>query len=376
MNSQTEATSSTSQYLNAVNTNTWTNGRHAVRCVKIIEEAQDVKTFCFMAEQPVMFFFKPGQFVTLELEINGQQVMRSYTISSSPSVPYSFSITVKRVPGGEVSNWLHDKFSEGEEIAVHGPVGQFNCIDFPATKVLLLSGGVGITPVMSMARWFFDTNAEVDMTFVHSARTPRDIIYHRELEHMCSRINNFSLHLICERQEIGQSWAGYRGYLDQPKLEMIAPDFMEREVFCCGPEPYMSAVKALLKANGFDMSRYHEESFGATPNDIEQEALEHAEIASEEADALTSADLLEVQFTNTGKSIQVAPGETVHAAAAKLGMHIPKACGMGICGTCKVLKTSGEVTMDHNGGITDEDLEAGYILSCCSVPTTNVTVES
>ena len=214
---------SSDNYTHEITTKTWSNGRHLVRCVKVIEETADVKTFCFMAEQPVMFFFKPGQFVTLELEIEALQVMRSYTISSSPSVPYSFSITVKRMPGGQVSNYLHDNMQEGDELAVHGPVGVFNCIDYPAEKVLLLSGGVGITPLMSMARWFFDTNAEVDMHFVHSARTPSDIIYHRELEHICSRISNFNLSLICARQQTGQAWAGYRGYLDAEKLQMICP---------------------------------------------------------------------------------------------------------------------------------------------------------
>ncbi|MDI3325789.1 hybrid-cluster NAD(P)-dependent oxidoreductase [Pontibacterium granulatum] len=358
-----------------VNTQTWVNGRHNVRCVKVIEETWDVRTFCFMSEQPVMYFFKPGQFVTLELEIEGKQVMRSYTISSSPSVPYSFSITVKRAPGGLVSNWLHDNMVEGSELAVHGPVGQFNCIDFPAEKVLLLSGGVGITPVMSMARWWFDTNGDVDMVFVHSARTPRDIVYARELDHMASRINNFSLNLICERIENGQAWHGYRGYLDAAKLEMMAPDFMEREVFCCGPTPYMNAVKKLLESKGFDMSRYHEESFGEAPSGVVEDALEQAETAQAEADAITQADMVRVEFTNNGKSVQVAPGETLHAAAAKLDLNIPKACGMGICGTCKVLVKEGEATMEHNGGITDDDVEAGYVLSCCSVPKTDVVVE-
>lgn len=361
--------------LNPVTTQTWTNGRHVVRCVKAIQETWDVKTFCFMAEQPVMFFFKPGQFVTLELEIDGQQTFRSYTISSSPSVPYSFSITVKRVPGGVVSNWLHDNLTEGSELAVHGPVGQFNCIDFPSDKVLFLSGGVGITPVMSMARWFFDTNGDVDMVFVHSARTPRDIIYQRDLENMAARIANFKLHLVCERYESGQSWSGYRGFFDRAMLEMMAPDFMEREVFCCGPTPYMRAVKKLLEGLGFDMSRYHEESFGATPVDVQEDVVEFAEQAQEEADAIMASDMLRVDFANTGKSVQIVPGETVHAAAAKLGLHIPKACGMGICGTCKVLKVSGDVEMAHNGGITDEDVEEGYILSCCSVPQGDVVVE-
>ncbi|MEI2263915.1 hybrid-cluster NAD(P)-dependent oxidoreductase [Erwinia sp. CGal63] len=358
-----------------VTTQTWTNGRHAVRCVKVIQETWDVKTFCFMAEQPIMFFFKPGQFVTLELTIENETVFRSYTISSSPSVPYSFSITVKRVPGGRVSNWLHDNMSERMELAVHGPVGQFNCIDFPSDKVLFLSGGVGITPMMSMARWYFDTNADVDMVFVHSARTPQDIIFRRDIENMVARIANFKLSLICERYESGQFWGGFSGFLNLAMLQMIAPDFLQREIFCCGPTPYMQAIKTLLQNVDFDMSRYHEESFGSTPEVIKEQVVQGAEEAAELAEAISASELLSVNFASTGKSVKVAPGETVHAAAAKAGLHIPKACGMGICGTCKVKCLDGEIEMNHNGGITDEDVEEGYILSCCSTPKGNIIVE-
>ena len=358
-----------------VETQIWDNGRHAVRCVKTIQETWDTKTFCFMADQPVMFFFKPGQFVTLELDIDGEQVFRSYTISSSPSVPYSFSITVKRVPGGWVSNWIHDHLQEGSELAVHGPVGEFNSIDFPSEKVLYLSGGVGITPVMSMARWIYDTNTDVDITFIHSARTPRDIIFHAELEFMTSRIANFQLHLICERLESGQNWSGYRGFLDETKLLMMTPDIHEREIFCCGPTPYMRAVREILIKIGFNMQHYHEETFGATPENAEEQAVQSAEIAAEEAEALTESDLIEVSFTESDKRVQIAPGDTVHAAAAKAGLTIPRACGMGICGTCKVRKVQGEVEMNHNGGITDEDVAEGYILSCCSIPSDDVVIE-
>lgn len=310
-----------------INTQTWINGRHVMRCVKVIEETWDVRTFCFMAEQPLMFFFKPGQFVTLELEIDGEQVMRSYTISSSPSVPYSFSLTIKRLPGGLVSNWMHDNMREGRELVVHGPVGRFNIIDHPADKVLFLSGGVGITPLMSMARWLFDTNADVDIAFAHSCRTPRDVIYKRELQHMDGRISNFHLHLICEQIDVGQSWYGYRGFLDATKLEMIADDFMDRTIFCCGPDAYMQAVRDMLVEAGFDMARYHEESFNSTPTKVEARALEQAEQAVEEADAMEASDLIRVDFSATGKSVKVGPDETIHAAASKLGLHIPKACG-------------------------------------------------
>ncbi|MEH6578467.1 MAG: hybrid-cluster NAD(P)-dependent oxidoreductase [Amphritea sp.] len=363
----------TADFLNPMLTQTWTNGRHLVRCVKVIEETPDVTTFTFGMGQPMLFFFKPGQFVTLELEIDGERVMRSYTISSSPSIPYSFSITVKRVPGGKASNWLHDNLKSGDQVAVHGPVGQFNCMDFPSNKVLLLSGGVGITPVMSMARWWFDTDSTVDMVFAHSARTPKDIIYARELEYMSTRIDNFQMHLICEHNEIGQAWAGYRGYLNLPMLDLIAPDYMQREVFCCGPEPYMAAVKAMLQDAGFDMERYHEESFGATPPKDVERAKKHADEAF--TDSQLPKEMVQISFTDAGKEVAVALGSNLNEAAKEAGVDISKACGVGICGACRVKVVSGEHTMAQNGGISEEEIAQGYVLSCCTTVEGNMEID-
>jgi ferredoxin-NADP reductase len=255
----------------------------------------------------------------------------------------------------------------------HGPVGQFNCIDHPPEKVLYLSGGVGITPVMSMARWFFDTNSEVDMVFAHSARTPRDVIYRAEMDYMSTRIENFKLHLICERTEIGQVWSGYRGYLTRAMLQLIVPDFLEREVFCCGPTPYMRAVRKLLEEAGYDLSRYHEESLGATPEADIAVAEEHAAEAHERAEV--AQDTRSVAFRKSGKSVQVANGTTLHAAAASAGINLPKACGVGMCGTCRVRVLEGETVMNHNGGITDEEIAEGYVLSCCTTAASDLTVD-
>ena len=362
----------TADFLNPVATKTWGNGRHPVQCVKVIRETSDVTTFTFGMSQPILFFFKPGQFVTLELEIEGERIMRSYTISSSPSIPYSFSITVKRVEGGLVSNWLADNLKTGDQLAVHGPTGQFNCMDFPADKVLMLSGGVGITPVMSMARWWFDTDSEVDMVFVHSARTPADIIYARELEYMSTRIDNFQLHLICERTNIGEAWAGYRGYLNEPMLKLIAPDFFEREIFCCGPAVYMTAVRNLLVAIGFDMQHYHEESFGATPKDEAKDAEQHA-IAADEAQV--SGDKVSVYFSQSDISVEIIKGSNLNEAANAAGVNIAKACGMGICGACRIKVSAGDYDMQHNGGITTDEEEQGYVLSCCTSVMSNLKVE-
>jgi len=362
-------------FLTDVNTQSWANGRHEVQCVNVIYETSDVYTFCFKATSPVMHFYKPGQFVTFELEIGHEQVFRSYTISSSPSVPYSFSVTIKRIPGGQVSNWMHDNVKVSDILVIHGPTGNFNCFDIASEKVLMLSGGVGITPIMSMVRWWNDTSANVDINFVHSARTPRDIIYYRELKMMDARLDNFNLNIICQRYNNGESWNGYAGFLDMEKLRIIAPDFMQRTVFCCGPAVYMEAVRNMLKEAGFDMANYHEESFGMPP--VAVEAIQDAQQQAEDNAAIDIDidDLLQVEFLESGKSVKIQPGQTIHTAAALVGLHIPKGCGMGMCGTCLVKKTTGEVEMSHNGGITDDDLEDGYVLSCCSVPTTDVAVE-
>lgn len=363
----------TSDFMNPMKTQTWDNGRHLVRCVKIIPETHDVKTFTFSMNQPVLFFFKPGQFVTLELEIDGERVMRSYTISSSPSIPYSFSITVKRVDGGEVSNWLHDNLQSGDQIAIHGPVGQFNCLDFPAEKVLLLSGGVGITPVMSMARWWFNTDSEVDMVFAHSARTPKDIIYAKELDYMSTRIDNFKLHLICEGTDIGESWGGYRGYLNHHMLKLISPDFMEREIFCCGPDPYMKAVRNMLTDLGYDMEHYHEESFGSTPVKDAKLAERHADEA--EIEEMLPKEMVSLRIPESDIQIPVEVNTTINEAAAEAGVNIPKACGLGICGACRVKVVSGDCEMTHNGGISQDEIDEGYVLSCCTTITGDLEIE-
>lgn len=336
------------------------NGQQIARCVAQVQETHDVRTFWFSTEAFEAAAFKPGQFITLTLDIDGERVMRSYTLSSSPARTGSVSLTIKRVPGGKVSNWLHDHLRVGDQVEMQGPMGQFNALDFPADKVLLLSGGVGITPVMAMARWFFDRHSPVDMAFIHSARTPRDIVYHDELRHMAARSDRFRLHLICEQDVAGEAWSGYRGYLGRTMLDLMAADFSEREIFCCGPTPYMAAVRQLLDAAGFDRARYHEEAFvaPAITTDTTTHALTH-----------------EVTFTRSGKAARVAPGQTVLAAAASLGLPLPKACGMGICGTCRVMKHAGEVLMTHNGGISDEEQAEGYILPCCSVPQGDVVID-
>jgi len=250
---------------------TWGKGVKEVKCVQIIDETSDVKTFTFMAEPPVKFNYQPGQFLTLNLDIDSKSVKRSYSISSTPSRPHNIEITVKRVPAprdvpnappGLVSNWLHDNMRVGKKIEINAPVGKFTNFANPSNKLFLISAGSGVTPMMSMSRWICDTVSNVDIVFLNSARSPEDIIYRQELEMMTARYPNFKLAITVTRLLPGQAWYGYTGRINETILPAIAPDYKERTVYVCGPNPFMEATKELLAKIDFPMENYYEESFG------------------------------------------------------------------------------------------------------------------
>src|SRR5690242_9732887 len=166
-------------------------GKLSVRCVQVIDETRDVKTFRFVGDPPKLFRYYPGQFVTLEVPVDGNIVRRSYTISATPSRPHAISVTVKRVPEGVISNWLHDNLRPGASLFLDGPHGTFTCIPDDAGPYLFISGGSGITPVMAMSRWLSDTTPDADIQFLHFARSPDDLIFAHELQLMERNLPGF-----------------------------------------------------------------------------------------------------------------------------------------------------------------------------------------
>ncbi|MFD1882282.1 2Fe-2S iron-sulfur cluster-binding protein [Paracoccus pacificus] len=334
----------------------------------IVPETADTATVTFRSPSGAWFDYQPGQFVTFELPVPGGVVHRTYTISSSPSRPLSISITIKAQPDSIGSRWIIDQLKPGMRIKAYGPAGIFSFLRHPARKYLFISAGSGITPMMSMTTWSWDSGEQPDIVFVHAARRPSDIIFRETLQHMANRVPGLQLHFTVEEHDAFRSWQGYRGRLSQIMLGLMAPDYLDREVFCCGPEPFMQAVRDMLIALGFDMDRYHQESFQA-PIETEAEAPVLHDVVPD--DAATA----EVVFAKSGKSVPCSETDTVLALAKSNGLNIPSGCTFGLCGTCKIKKTEGEVHMVHNGGISDDDIAAGYILACCSHPMGRVVVE-
>lgn len=344
-------------------------------CVAVRDETHDVKTFVFAAPEPRRFEFRPGQFLTFDFEVDGREIPRCYTIASPPTRPDRVAISVKRQSGGVVSPWLHATMRPGRRVAVAGPMGDFHPGAGAAGRHLLLSGGSGVTPLMSMTRAAYDlADGTADIVFVHAARSPADILFRAELASMARQWPALRTAFVCETDSPDESWTGHRGRLSPPMLHLLAPDLLEREVFCCGPAPFMAAVRAMLDEAGFDRARYHEESFDfeALSPAVHEDVVQ-AEAALAEPEPVATG--FAVQFVKSGLTIQCPATSTVLDAARGAGLRLPSSCTKGMCGTCKSRLVSGRVEMNHAGGIRQREIDAGMVLLCCSRPLADLVVD-
>ena len=355
----------------------WRSPTLSARCVRVIDETPDVKTFTFVAEPSIEFTYQPGQFVTLELEINGKTVKRAYSISSTPSRPHSIDITVKRAtppnnlpdaPPGLVSNWLHDNLQAGSQVKIGSPLGDFSCIEHPSSKILFISAGSGITPMMSMSRWLLDTNAGSDIVFFHSARTADDIVFRQELELMTSRYANFQLATTLTREDSNSSPGGRVGRFSKSMLSEIAPDFAERTVYVCGSEAFTQQVKEILQELKFPMENYYAESFGKPKKNKKENQLQLEK-------TLTPKQITTVYETlvlaKSGVELAYDSEDTILETAEKEGIELPHMCKMGACHKCKLRLLEGEVRYDE-----EPECEEGYVLTCIAQPVGRVVIEA
>lgn len=332
-------------------------------CTGVVDVTHDVRTFTFALPGGRMLRFLPGQYLTFRFVVDGRPVLRCYTISSAPTRPEQLAITVKRVPGGVVSPWLHEHLRAGDVVEANGPCGQFSHELHPADSHLFLTAGSGITPAMSMLRTLCDTGGAADVVFVHCARTPEDIVFRSELAQLSAR-HGVTVAILCEEDSAGERWDGLRGRLDPAALRRVAPDLGHREVFTCGPPPFMAAVRDLLEGEGGDPRRAHEESF----------VLEDTTSDGQAASAHVGTTY-RLELRRSGRVVECDSGSTILEAAVRAGVTLPSSCEEGMCGTCKLTLLDGHVDMQHAGGIRPREVAQGKILPCCSTPLDDVVID-
>jgi len=345
----------------------WQGQGTALYVTEIIEETHDVYTFRLQGDPLCRFVYWPGQFCSLVLNIDGKKVVRSYTISSTPTRPFVLEVTIKRVPGGLVSNWMPDNVKVGDRLEVAGPKGKFSLIPGKVPpKILFLGAGSGVTPVMSMGRWLCDVSADIDIQFFNSVRSPDDIVFQKEIEYMAERYSMFSSVALSETRGAKGEWQGMSGRISEPLLNLVSPDLHEREIYMCGPEGFMNAAKDLLTQMNFDLSRLHSESFGGVRTSIAEKSAPIG--GAGEGAAQEHLGDVSVEFCKAGITASTDGTVSLLEIAEDNDVDLDYGCRTGHCGDCKIKLLSGDVEMLSEGGLEDGEKEAGYVLSCVAHP--------
>ncbi len=376
-----------------------------LRVAAIFEETPKVKTFRLMEPDkgPMPFTFKPGQFLSFSAEIDGRPIRRSYTIASSPTQRDYVELTVKREEHGAESRYLHDCVAVGDLLEVKGPSGVFTFTGTETDSIVLIAGGVGITPMMCITRFLTDRSYRGDIFLLYGVREPQQLIFREEIEYLRKRHAN--LHFAATMSDAdGTKWAGAKGQITKEFIANSVPDIVRRRVHVCGPPPMMEAVQWALADLGIPKEKIKTEAFAApapppapAPAKAEKPpvssptpapAADAAAPAAGGAPASTPSPAeagaapaaasagATVEFTKSGKSGALAPDQSVLEAAEAIGVSIDFVCRVGTCGTCVVPLTSGTVTMAVEEGLPADQKAKGIILACQAKSPSALVVEA
>lgn len=349
--------------------------RGALRVCRVFEEARGVRTFRLAALDHIAlpFTYFPGQFMTVSAPIAGKTVRRSYTIASSPTQLHYASITVKREDHGVFSRYLHDEIEEGDTLDVVAPNGKFTFTGTEADGIVLIAGGVGLTPMMSIIRYLTDIGWHKDIYLLFCCRTTSDFMFREELEQLQERHPNLHVFASMTRAD-GAIWMGLKGRFTKEILSHLVPEIEKHRVHVCGPPPMMEAMLSMLAELGVPEEQVHTEAFGpARPPNRSISAREDRLVAVDES---TDAQEHHVRFIQANKEGVVRGRSTILDLADSIGVDIDNSCRTGQCGMCKVKLRSGQVTMEAEDALSDEEKKEGVILACQAIPSTDTEVEA
>ncbi len=326
---------------------------------RIQEQTRDSKTLRFLLPQGNGFHPRPGQFLTFYWVLDGKRIARSYSICSSPLQKGYLEITVKRTEGGCVSTFLNERVNVGLTVEARGPSGQFCFDESQHQRAVLIAGGSGITPMMSMLRYIDDLGLTTDVTLLYFVRTRLDIIFANELAQLQKSIQNFRYLIVPSRAD--SDWKGPSGHLTRELMTGNLTHLHSSVFFLCGPAGLMESARNILHSLNVPNTRILQESFGARP-------------ASSLAASSTNTAAVLV-FARSRRSCVVPEGRTVLETAEANGIPLPSGCRQGQCGTCAVRTLGGVVRMDTEAGLRPDLKESGYVLACVGRPEGTVTVD-
>ncbi len=352
------------------------HGLRSFRVTQRVVESTDASVCSFHLvpedDQPLPAFH-PGQFLTFELDMpEGERLIRCYSLSDAPRADH-YRVSIKRlpappgkqVPPGRSSNHFHDRIAVGSTLHVRAPGGHFY-LEPGTAPVVLIAGGIGITPLMSMLEWSLEHQPEREIWLFYGVRNGHELAMRQRLESQASRYANFHLHLCFSDPQPGET-AGrdyhHAGRVSLDLLRRLLP-LKPFHFYICGPGPMMATMVEGLEDWGVPDAHIHFEAFG--PASVKRRQIEAPETAEEPAVMVT--------FARSGKQVpwRRAAGNLLDFAEQE-GINVDSSCRGGACGTCRTTISAGEVVYHQP---PDYDPEPGTCLLCVCTPKTNVTLEA
>ncbi|MBA9075804.1 ferredoxin--NADP reductase [Rufibacter quisquiliarum] len=355
------------------------NAYFTMKVADITQETADALTLHLEHPDKNNIPFIPGQFLTLILPINGQKVRRSYSLCSTPDEPY-FSVTVKRVEGGLVSNYVADHVKVGQEIEVMAPLGNFNIKADPNQKrhLFFFGGGSGITPLMSMTKSVLKEEPQSRITLVYGNRNLNSIIFKDALAQLEQQYpERFKIvHVFNESIADATEPQENIGLLDRTMVLQLLENlkvegFSQESYYMCGPEGMMNEVREALQFMRVPADCIFKESFTA-PTTTEDHG---ADVGASDSDEIITRTVT-IIYEGDEYQVEVKPTETILEAGLKADIDLPYSCQAGLCTACRGKCLSGRVHLDEREGLSDAEIDQGYVLNCVGHPlTANVVIE-
>jgi 3-ketosteroid 9alpha-monooxygenase subunit B len=323
---------------------------HRATVSRIIKETADARTYV-LAPDEAPFPYKAGQFCTFKVQVDGEDLYRSYSMSTAPETDSEMATTVKRVPGGKVSNWMLDNLTEGDEVTMTRAAGTF-CLTPTSVPLLGFSGGSGVTPILSLTKSALATT-DRRVRLLCADRDRASVIFDAVLDDLVARYP--------DRLSVRRHIDADQGLIDAAEIEDFVGDDSDADCYVCGPEGFMSVVTSALPGPG----TVYIEDFDAVAQTHEP-ATEHTE---------ATGGTVTIHLDRKKVEVPQVAGETLLESARRAGLTPPFSCEAGNCGTCMARLSEGSATMRVNDALDPDEVEDGYVLTCQAVPDTpSVTV--
>ena len=315
------------------------------------------------------FRYRQGQFLSLQIEINGEKYRREYSLCSSPYTHEDHVIASKIIGNGNVSNYLYNDLKEGDILHVYPPQGKFytELDDSNEKTYVLIGGGSGITPLYSILKSVLFAEPKSKVILYYGSLNEESIIFKNELDELQEKCHD-RFKLYNTLSVANENWTGLNGFINKEDLIRIinenSADKTTSEFFICGPGEMMDLVKDVLLNEKIPSDKIHIEYFIAP--------VQHEEYIPEgEEDDVIKEREVQIILYGSEHTVTVPPDTVILDAAIKADIDPPYSCKSGICTTCRAKLYSGKVKMDEREGLSDSEIDDGYILTCQSHPLTD-----